>query len=142
MTGAMIGGRISSRSALACQGPLLLAATAVALLFGGATGVIVLTAIAMGIRTAAVRKLGVADLTTTVMTLTITGLAADSSLARGTNPRWKRRVAAIVSMFAGAVAGALLLRHSVALPLVVAAVLSTRYAIGMSRILSRKGETA
>jgi hypothetical protein len=41
-------------------------------------------AIAMGMRNAAVRKLAVPDLTTTVLTLTITGLAADSSLARGT----------------------------------------------------------
>ena len=43
--------------------------------------IIVLTAVAMGIRNAAVRKLGVPDLTTTVLTLTVTGLAADSSLA-------------------------------------------------------------
>jgi Protein of unknown function (DUF1275) len=47
---------------------------------------IAFTAIAMGMRNAAVRKLAVPDLTTTVLTLTITGLAADSSLARGTNP--------------------------------------------------------
>jgi hypothetical protein len=41
-----------------------------------------LTAVVMGMRNAAVRKLGVPDLTTTVLTLTITGLAADSSLAQ------------------------------------------------------------
>ena len=50
-------------------------------------GVIGLTALAMGFRNATTRKLGVPDLTTTVLTLTITGLAADSSLAGGTNPR-------------------------------------------------------
>jgi uncharacterized membrane protein YoaK (UPF0700 family) len=136
MTGATIGGRISARMALACEGPLLLAAAASAVFYGGANGVIVLTALAMGIRTAAVRKLGVADLTTTVLTLTITGLAADSSLAGGSNPRWQRRLAAAGSLFAGAVAGAMLLRHSVALPLAVAAVVSTGCAIGMSKVLS------
>jgi uncharacterized membrane protein YoaK (UPF0700 family) len=141
MTGAMIGGRISSRSALACEGPLLLAAaSASAVLSGGATSVIILTAVAMGIRTAAVRKLGIADLTTTVLTLTITGLAADSSLAGGINPRWKRRAVAIGSLFAGAVAGAMLLRHSMALPLAVAAVISTVCAIGMWQVVSPPGE--
>jgi hypothetical protein len=49
---------------------------------------IAFTATAMGMRNAAVRKLAVPDLTTTVLTLTITGLAADSSLAHGTNPRF------------------------------------------------------
>ena len=42
---------------------------------------IVLTATAMGLRNAVVRKLAVPDLTTTVLTLTVTGLAADSGLA-------------------------------------------------------------
>ena len=60
----------------------------------------------MGLRNAVVRKLGVADLTTTVLTLTITGLAADSRLAGGDNPRWQRRSVAIVAMLAGAFAGA------------------------------------
>ncbi len=138
MTGATIGGRLSPRIAFTCEGPLLLAA-AFAALSAGASGVIVFTAIAMGIRTAAVRKLGVADLTTTVLTLTITGLAADSSLAGGSNPRWQRRVAAIGSLLSGAVAGALLLRHSMALPLAVAAVISIACAIGMSRVLSKRG---
>jgi uncharacterized membrane protein YoaK (UPF0700 family) len=70
---------------------------------------IAFTAIAMGMRNAAVRKLAVPDLTTTVLTLTITGLAADSSLARGTNPGLQRRIAALVAMFAGAALGSLTL---------------------------------
>ena len=53
-------------------------------------GLIVLTGIAMGVRNAVVRKLGERDLTTTVLTLTITGIAADSSLAGGANPGWPR----------------------------------------------------
>jgi hypothetical protein len=65
--------------------------------------------------------MGIPDLTTTVLTLTITGLAADSSLAGGSNPRWQRRALYVVLMFAGAAVGALLLKHSLALPLAVAA---------------------
>ena len=75
----------------------------------------------MGARNAAVRSLGVPDLTTTVLTLTITGLAADSTLAGGTNPRWPRRVASIVAMITGAAVGVLLLRWSLAVPLAVCA---------------------
>jgi len=75
--------------------------------------IIVFTAVAMGMRNAAVRKLGVTDLMTTVLTLTITGLAADSSLAGGSNPRWQRRLGSILAMFVGAAAGAILVRRSV-----------------------------
>jgi hypothetical protein len=56
---------------------------------------IVLTGIAMGLRNAVIRKLAVPDLTTTVLTLT--GLAADSTLAGGTSPRWRRRVLSILA---------------------------------------------
>jgi uncharacterized membrane protein YoaK (UPF0700 family) len=48
---------------------------------------IILTAVAMGLRTATVRRLAVPDLTTTVLTMTLTSLAADSALAGGRNPR-------------------------------------------------------
>ena len=44
--------------------------------------VIALLAFAMGVRNATVRGLGVPDLTTTVLTMTLTGLAADSQLFR------------------------------------------------------------
>jgi hypothetical protein len=47
---------------------------------------IAFTAIAMGMRNAAVRKLAVPDMTTTVLTLTITGITADSSLAGTQSP--------------------------------------------------------
>ena len=53
--------------------------------------VIALSGIAMGLRNATVRKLGVRDLPTTVLTLTLTGLGADSTLAGGSNPNWRRR---------------------------------------------------
>ena len=84
--------------------------------------VIVLTAVAMGLRNATVRRLAVPDLTTTVLTLTLTGLAADSSLAGGNNPRPLRRIFSVVAMFAGAAIGAILLRYGLALPLVVTGV--------------------
>ncbi len=74
-------------------------------------------AVAMGMQNAIVRKLGIADVTTTVLTMTITGIAADSGLAGGNNPRWRRRLTAIFVMTIGAAAGVLMLRHSVALPL-------------------------
>jgi uncharacterized membrane protein YoaK (UPF0700 family) len=72
---------------------------------------IALLAFAMGVRNSMVRRLSVADVTTTVLTGTLTGLAADSTLAGGNTERAGRRVAAVVTMFVGALVGALLLRH-------------------------------
>jgi len=85
--------------------------------------VIVLTALAMGLRNATVRRLAVPDLTTTVvLTQTLTGVAADSSVAGGDNPRLGRRIASVALMFAGAAIGALLVRRGLALPLIVGVV--------------------
>jgi uncharacterized membrane protein YoaK (UPF0700 family) len=79
-----------------------------------------LTAVAMGLRNATVRRLKVPDLTTTVLTLTLTGLAADSSLSGGENSNWRRRVSAVVATFVGAVLGAVLVRTSgLVVPLVL-----------------------
>ena len=81
---------------------------------------IALLALAMGLQNATARRLGVPDLTTTVLTLTLTGLAADSSLASGSNPRPGRRTIAVATMFFGAVVGAwLVLRVGVAAVLLV-----------------------
>jgi uncharacterized membrane protein YoaK (UPF0700 family) len=86
----------------------------------GLYAMIVLTAVAMGLRNATVRRLAVPDLTTTVLTLTLTGIAADSPLAGGSNPRWGRRVASVASIFAGSAIGAVLIsKGGLALPLVV-----------------------
>jgi uncharacterized membrane protein YoaK (UPF0700 family) len=71
--------------------------------------IIVTLAIAMGLQNATARRLAVPDLTTTVLTFTLTGFAADSGLAGGTNPRQGRRMIATVSMFLGAAVGALIL---------------------------------
>ncbi|PYR26456.1 MAG: DUF1275 domain-containing protein [Acidobacteria bacterium] len=78
--------------------------------FAGLSPVIVLTAVAMGLRNAVVRKLAVPDLTTTVLTLTVTGLAADSVLAGGVAPRSGRRMLSILAMGSGALVGTMLLR--------------------------------
>ena len=83
--------------------------------------VIALLAFAMGVRNATVRRLGVPDLTTTVLTMTLTGLAADSPPAGGSGKGSVRRIAAVLAMFTGALAGALLLKTSLVLPLVAAA---------------------
>jgi uncharacterized membrane protein YoaK (UPF0700 family) len=69
---------------------------------------VVLLALAMGIQNATARCLAVPDLTTTVLTLTLTGLAADSSLAGGKKTNPSRRLMATVTMFVGAAVGAYL----------------------------------
>ncbi|MCB0864890.1 MAG: DUF1275 domain-containing protein [Solirubrobacterales bacterium] len=73
---------------------------------------IVLLAMGMGIRTAAVRDLAVKDLNTTVVTMTMTSLFSDlrSGAAEGTSNA--RRFGAIAAMLLGAVAGALLVLHA------------------------------
>jgi uncharacterized membrane protein YoaK (UPF0700 family) len=85
--------------------------------------VIALLAAALGLQNATVRRLAVPDVTTTVLTLTLTGLAADSWLAGGHSPRAGRHLAAVGLMAAGALVGALLLRVDVALPVLAAALL-------------------
>jgi uncharacterized membrane protein YoaK (UPF0700 family) len=83
--------------------------------------VIALLALGMGVRNATVRRIGIPDLTTTVLTMTLTGLAADSRLVGNSGAGTVRRLAAVAAMLAGALAGALLLKASLALPLFAAA---------------------
>jgi len=100
---------------------------------GGARRYVVigLLAAGLGVQNATVRRLAVPDVTTTVLTMTLTGLAAESWLAGGRNPRAGRRVAAVGLMVAGALAGALLLRVDVALPVLVAAVVVALAAVAL-----------
>lgn len=70
-----------------------------------------LLGVALGVQNATARALGVPDATTTVLTLTLTGLAADTQLVRGANPRVGRRIASVLAMLAGALIGALLVLH-------------------------------
>jgi uncharacterized membrane protein YoaK (UPF0700 family) len=81
--------------------------------------VITLTAVAMGLRTAAVRRLAAADIRTTVLTSTLAALAGDSSLAGGENQHIGRRLGSVLAMLVGAAIGTLLLRFGLGLPLVL-----------------------
>lgn len=78
----------------------------------------------MGAQAAAARKMKIADVTTVVVTSTIVGLAADSSLAGGTNIRWVRRALAVVLILLGALVGAatLMLNQWIGMALVSAVI--------------------
>ena len=86
--------------------------------------VIALLALAMGVRNATIRRIAVPDLTTTVLTMTLTGLAADSRLAGGDGRGSTRRVLAVAAMLVGALVGALELKTSIVLPLATASALA------------------
>jgi uncharacterized membrane protein YoaK (UPF0700 family) len=124
ITSAVVGGRLGLRLDPSRRRGLLIAALVESsLLFAAALlargydsetlvpvvqlySLIALTALAMGVRNATVRRLVVPDLTTT--------------LAGGGNPRWRRRVASVAAMLSGAIVGGLLvLRGGLGLPLVL-----------------------
>jgi len=144
LAGAVLAGRIMARASgdshIRCAAEVFLlevvVLTAAALCGIGYKGgviepsvqplaLIALTALAMGTRNAAVRKLAIPDVTTTVLTLTLTAIAADSSLANGNNVRLARRIGAVLAMFSGAALGAVVIRYySVAAALGLAAAIS------------------
>jgi uncharacterized membrane protein YoaK (UPF0700 family) len=98
-------------TATVTQAGLLIGAAVVAETAGVRSSVARLTlvgllAVAMGGQNAFARRLAVPDLTTTVLTLTVTGLVADAT-------SWsvrRRRLASVVAMLGGALAGGALLR--------------------------------
>ncbi len=100
---------------------VLAAVTSVHPGYATADVLIALMAFAMGVRNAAVRRIGVPDLTTTVLTMTLTALASESPPAGGSGKGSIRRLAAVLAMLVGALSGALLLKTSLYVPLVVAA---------------------
>jgi uncharacterized membrane protein YoaK (UPF0700 family) len=114
---------------LAYQGGLALLTTA-------------LLAITFGLQNATVRRLAARDLTTTVLTLTLTGLAADSVLAGGGGQKPFRRLGSVLAMLAGAAIGALLLRVTVAGILALAAILVALVAVGFAVAGTREPEEA
>ena len=140
MVDALIAGQVGKRHAGSPLGRwLIIAASVEAVLLWIAAGVavgfdiatqtpgfsvymiIALTGLAMGFRNATIRQLKVTDLTTTVLTLTIAGLAADSSLAGGANPNWARRIGSVAAIFLGAAIGAYLVTHGgLVVPLILA----------------------
>ncbi|MFD8229866.1 YoaK family protein [Streptomyces massasporeus] len=128
LAGALAGGRLGARFGTH-RGQLLAAATAVETLLttfalvlavvaggelgtGARYGLIMTLSLAMGLQNAVARRLGVPDLTTTVLTLTLTGLAADSGPAGGAGPRPGRRLLSVLAMFLGALPGGLLVLHA------------------------------
>ncbi|MEO3807757.1 YoaK family protein [Sphaerisporangium sp. B11E5] len=89
---------------------------------GGARyAVVAVLAAAMGLQGATVRLLALPDVTGSVLTRILTGLASESSLGGGVNPLAARRAAAVLCMFLGALTGALLVRHA-GVPLTLTAV--------------------
>ena len=82
-------------------------------------------AFGMGIQNAAVRKWGVPDLATNVMTLTMTGLITDTRLAGGDNHHAGRRATSIGIFMVSAIFGAFLVRYGVLWPQVAALVIFT-----------------
>ena len=151
--GAACGGRIAARSAehrgrhlrsaTAAAVPLLLVAVLIAAVAGRPVPVgaryamTAVLAVAMGIQNATARRLAVPDLTTTVLTLTLTGIGADSSLAGGAGGHLVRRLIAVTAMFAGAFVGVLLLLQvGLVLPLVLAATLAAITALAAHRSAS------
>jgi uncharacterized membrane protein YoaK (UPF0700 family) len=72
---------------------------------------IALLGIGMGVQNAAARSLAVPDLTTTVLTLTITGTSADSKLAGGPGGKPGRRLLSVAAMFLGGLIGAVAVLH-------------------------------
>ncbi len=101
----------------------------------------VVLAATMGLQNATARALAVPDLTTTVLTLTLTGLAADSRMGAGRASRPGRRWASVLAMFAGALVGALLvLKVTVAAALGLACLVRHRRGeVGAGRDRARLG---
>jgi uncharacterized membrane protein YoaK (UPF0700 family) len=100
-------------------------------------------ALAMGAQNAMARRLAVPDLTTTVLTLTLTGIAADSRLAGGGGGHPARRLISVLAMLTGALVGALLVLHvDLVLPLAIAAVLIAGTAIAAHRLSATSADWA
>ncbi|MEV6766956.1 YoaK family protein [Streptomyces sp. NPDC051105] len=151
--GALLGGRIGHRARAHRGRVLRLALVVETVLFLAAYGVarygapldtagpryslIALLGVAMGVQNATARALAVPDLTTTVLTLTITGMASDSRAAGGAGGKTGRRALSVLAMFAGALIGAFAVRDGApTLPLLLATVLlagSTLDAFALAR---------
>jgi uncharacterized membrane protein YoaK (UPF0700 family) len=131
--GAIAGGRLvrlsgqvaDSRIGFVVEWAAIAAATVVtALTHPGPTGswrfaVFALLAFAMGIQNAMLRRWGISNLATNVMTLTMTALFADSTLGGGDNHHFVRRGTSIAIFFVSAGVGALILRLGIIWPVAV-----------------------
>jgi uncharacterized membrane protein YoaK (UPF0700 family) len=89
--------------------------------------IIFLLGLSMGLQNSTARRLNVRDLTTTVLTMTLTGLASDARGGGKALPHPGRRYTAIGAMFLGALLGTLVIRHmgvSTVLAIVLAVLLA------------------
>lgn len=153
LLGAALSGYLGARNAnhrgrllrAACivQFTWILAATIVALAVGEPLNsgtryaLLVPMALAMGVQNAAAQRLAVPELTTTVLTRTLTGLASEASVLGGPGAKPGRRLLAVVAMLLGAIAGAaLVLKVSIAAPLALAAAIVLAVGIA-AHVLSR-----
>jgi uncharacterized membrane protein YoaK (UPF0700 family) len=75
-------------------------------------GLVATSAVAMGLQAGAAHALGVAGVTTTYVTGTLTGLVGQVAEAGGTASERLRRGLVLVALFGGAVAGVLLILHA------------------------------
>ncbi|GAB3547805.1 YoaK family protein [Arthrobacter tumbae] len=145
MVGALLAGRLlrkapegwSGRTSIAF-GAVALGATAIAVVVGlvdvaadEILGSVVTSGLAtvMGIQAATAKRLKVAEVTTVVVTSTITGLASDSRLAGGKGKFWGRRALAILLIGLGAVAGGFALLIDLWVGVAISAVLSAAVAV-------------
>jgi uncharacterized membrane protein YoaK (UPF0700 family) len=153
LAGALAGGWIGGRtpdhrgrmlgSATAAQGALIAVSLIVALATSepldeaARYGLLVSLALAMGVQNAAAQRLAIPELTTTVLTKTLTGLASEARIVGGPGSQAGRRLVAVAAMLLGALAGGLL-----ALDVAVAAALGIALAIVLAvgvavQVLSR-----
>jgi uncharacterized membrane protein YoaK (UPF0700 family) len=101
------------------------------------------TAAVMGSQAVVARAVAVADMTTVVVTSTLALLAGETWTRGGKGVVFNRRLGAIVVIFAGALAGALLLKVHIAVPFGLAAVLTAFVAwLGHLRLSPRTLATA
>jgi uncharacterized membrane protein YoaK (UPF0700 family) len=100
-----------------------------------------LLAIAMGIQNSAARKLAVPDLTTTVLTMTLTGIGADLRAGRRGRVTLVRRVLVVATMLVGGIVGAwLVLNVSAVAALALATGLMVIVAGGAALSARRPGD--
>ncbi len=139
LAGALFGGKLLTlphpisdrRIGFAVEWSALVGAViATLVLHPGPTGssrlaVIGLLSFGMGIQNAMIRRWGIQDLATNVMTLTVTGLVADWRLVGGDNRNARRRSSSVGLFMASAALGAYLTRFGVVWPLLVAVVIFT-----------------
>jgi uncharacterized membrane protein YoaK (UPF0700 family) len=150
---ALAGGRLGARTA-AHRGRVLRAASAAQLALlalalvvalaateplhaGVRYALLVPMALAMGMQNAAAQRLAVPELTTTVLTRTLIGLASEAAVAGGSGAKLGRRALAVTAMLLGALAGGLLVLH-VAIAAALALAAATVLAVGLAvHVLSR-----